>query len=211
MPFVPVPNTFEAEIRMLCAGQRIENTLYFRPQVEGDDPSLSNLGASLLIWWNTFYAVCIPTEVTLREIHITNLTTATSPIHTQPAPAPAPTGDRITPVLPNNATLAVSFRTGARGRSFRGRNYLAALAEGDVVESTVSAALQVDVLAAYNALLAPAISDNFQWVVVSRYSGVDAEGDPIPRTTGIATDVLSVVIVDPIVDSQRRRLPGRGN
>lgn len=211
MPFIPVANTFLAEIRMLCAGQQIENTLYFRPQVESDDPSLAALGAHLLVWWNNFYAVAIPTAVSLREIHITDLTTATSAVHTQPAPAPAPTGDRPTAVLPNQDTLAISFRTALRGRSFRGRNYLAALAEGDVTESTVNAAVQVDALAAYNNLLTGPIVADFEWVVVSRYSGVDAAGKPIPRAAGIATPVVSVVIVDPIVDSQNRRLPGRGN
>jgi len=47
-------------------------------------------------------------------------------------------------------------------------------------------------------------------VVVSRFSGVDADGHPIPRTTGVSTLVASVAIVDPVIDSQRRRLPGRG-
>jgi len=37
-----------------------------------------------------------------------------------------------------------------------------------------------------------------------------ATGKPIPRTTGIATKITSVVIVDNIVDAQRRRLPKRG-
>lgn len=211
MPFVPVPNTFLAEVRMLCAGQQIENTLYFSPQVAADDPSMANLGALLLTWWNTFYAVAIPTAVELREIHITDLSSATGGVHTQPAPAPGPTGDRISPVLPNQDTLSISFRTAVRGRSFRGRNYLAALGEGDVTESIVNAAVQTDALAAYNALLAAPIVADFQWVVVSRYSGVDAAGKPIPRAVGIATPVVSVVIVDAVVDSQNRRLPGRGN
>jgi hypothetical protein len=48
------------------------------------------------------------------------------------------------------------------------------------------------------------------WVIASRFSGVDGDGKPIPRAVGVTTPVTSVVIVDGIVDSQRRRLPGRG-
>jgi hypothetical protein len=45
---------------------------------------------------------------------------------------------------------------------------------------------------------------------VSRYSGIGTDGKPIPRTEGIATPVTQVVITDHTIDSQRRRLPGRG-
>jgi hypothetical protein len=205
MPFVPVANVFMAEVRMLAAGQQIENTLYFRPDPTGAATSMADLGADLLLWWNNDYAPAIPADITLREIHITDLSSATSGVHTQPAPTPAPAGDRVSALLPNNATLCVSFRTALRGRSFRGRNYLAGLGEVDVTLSTVSAGLQGDVLAAYNALLATPITDNWIWVVVSRFSG------GAPRPSGVVTEVTSVVIVDPVVDSQRRRLPGRGN
>jgi hypothetical protein len=46
---------------------------------------------------------------------------------------------------------------------------------------------------------------------MSRYSGVDEDGRPIPRVAGETADILSVLVVDATVDSQRRRLPGRGN
>jgi len=43
------------------------------------------------------------------------------------------------------------------------------------------------------------------------FGGVDPDtGKPIPRAEGVTTPVQSVVITDTIVDSQRRRLPGRG-
>jgi hypothetical protein len=46
--------------------------------------------------------------------------------------------------------------------------------------------------------------------VASRFSGVDSNGKPIPRSEGIGTPITSVTVVDPIIDNQRRRLPGRG-
>jgi hypothetical protein len=45
---------------------------------------------------------------------------------------------------------------------------------------------------------------------VSRFSGVDEDGRPIPRVAGISTVVLSYGVTDNNLDSQRRRLAGRG-
>jgi len=46
--------------------------------------------------------------------------------------------------------------------------------------------------------------------VASRFSGVDGDGKPIPRTAGVVTPISNVIVVDRVLDSQRRRLPGRG-
>ena len=63
---------------------------------------------------------------------------------------------------------------------------------------------------AYEGLPSVATVAGYTWVVASRFSGVDAEGDPIPRAAGITTPITTVLIVDNLVDSQRRRLSGRG-
>jgi hypothetical protein len=65
-------------------------------------------------------------------------------------------------------------------------------------------------VAAYDLLRTapPAPADD--WVVVSRFSGVDVNGDPIPRAAGVVNIITAVLAVDNTVDSQRRRLPHRG-
>lgn len=204
MAFVPVPNAVMAEIRMSLDNQLIENTLYFRPTAESGDTSLVGLGNALLLWWTTSYRVKLPDSVSLREIYLTDLDSATGPTHTQPAPAPAPIGLAATPVMPNNVTIAVSFRTGARGRSYRGRNYFGALGETQISSNTLDGATQAGIIAAYQALLSGSIADDWEWGVVSRFTA------GAPRVTGVFTPITSVLITDSIVDSQRRRLPGRG-
>jgi len=42
------------------------------------------------------------------------------------------------------------------------------------------------------------------WVVVSRFH------DNAPRTAGVVSFINAATVVDATVDSQRRRLPGRG-
>jgi hypothetical protein len=84
------------------------------------------------------------------------------------------------------------------------------------VEGQTTGANQIDsataaaFVDAYSLLLDFGQDIGASWVVVSRFSGVDANGDPIPRAAGVTTPITSVLVVDNIVDSQRRRLPGRG-
>ncbi len=210
MPFVPVTNTVEVEVRMNLDGQKIENTQYYKKASAWSSGDLVTLGNSYLVWWVNFYAVFVSSAVTLSEIYITDLTSSTSLVQSTPAPTPHPAGDRASGVLPNNVALTVSFRTGQRGRSFRGRNYISGFAEDQVVSNTVDSGTVADIESAYNALQDVASDNSCFWVVVSRFSGVDGDGVPIPRVAGLTTDITSVLVVDPIVDSQRRRLPGRG-
>jgi len=205
MAFIPVPDCWQVEIRMLAAGQKIENTLYFVPQVDAADPSIENLGAQILLWWNEQIKPLLPDAVSLREIYVTDLSSASGGTHTQPAPVPVPVGGKTSPMLPNNASLCVSFRTGNRGRSFRGRNYFAGLTEIDVTLSTVASGLTAQIVSVYNDLLNSPVATDFVWVVVSRYT------NNAPRVTGVATPVRAVLVVDDVVDSMRRRLPNRGS
>ena len=210
MPFVPVPDSVEVEMRMLLDAQHIENTLYFNQVGGWTIADMTALANALLIWWTTQYSDQASVQLSLNEIKVTDLSSATASTVTVPAPTPHPVGSDAFQALPNNCTVCVSIRTNLRGRSFRGRNYYAGISENVVDQNTVQAAALAVILAAYNGLFTVASTLGVDWVVVSRFSGVDAAGKPIPRTTGISTLVASVAIVDPVIDSQRRRLPGRG-
>jgi len=211
MPFVPATSVVEMEFRMLLDGQKIENTLYFKHVTTFNTSDMQILALDAIGWWTTLVAPIQPLDLTLVEVVVTDLTTATSPQVTE-APVPPVAGTFAGNVLPNNVSLAVSFRTANRGRSFRGRNYIPCLMEGQVVKNTVESVTVTQWLSVYNQvpdLISPE-SGSWTWVVLSRYSGTDGDGKPLPRTAGVATPITSAVIVDPTVDSMRRRLPGRG-
>lgn len=211
MPFVPVANTALFEFRYTLDAQHIENTLYFLAGSPPGVAELTSLNAAMEAYWHTNLQPLIPDSVELQELVSTDLTTATGP-QVSSVPTGTVIGGVADPVLPNNVTLAVSFRTANRGRSFRGRNYIPALWETGVVKNTVGPTIVAAIQAAYNALVTDAgvLAAGFEWVVVSRFSGVDVNGNPIPRVAGLATPVTSALVVDPIIDSARRRLPGRG-
>lgn len=211
MPFVPVANTVLAEFRQTCDTQQVENTLYFEFLSAPSLGELNSLGSALVDWWRSEIAPHVWVGVELREVVLSDLSSASS-LQATIVPTPDALGELNLAPLPNNVSLTVSFRTGLRGRSFRGRNYVIGLVKDQTVTAnTFASSLLTTFQAAYTALLAVASAESVSWVVVSRFSGVDGAGHPIPRAAGVTTPVTSVVIVDDVVDSQRRRLPGRGN
>jgi hypothetical protein len=83
--------------------------------------------------------------------------------------------------------------------------------EQTVGANTFSDATVDAFITAYEQLLTVGSIISAEWVIVSRFSGVDADKKPIPRAAAVITPITAVTVVDNIVDSQRRRLPGRGN
>lgn len=204
MAFVPVPNTLMAELRFLYGTVKAENTLYFTGSA-GVTPALaSSLAAQLAAWWNTNFKTPSPTIMNLSEVYITDLTTQTSFTVSYTTGLPSAGLSAVDP-LPFNCAHCVSFRTAQRGRSGRGRNYVMGLTDSEANASVIQTTrLNLDV-AAYQALIgAGTFVAGLQFCVVSRYT------NGAPRTVGLAIPITSVLSVDTIIDSQRRRLPGRG-
>jgi hypothetical protein len=210
MPFVPVANTVLAELRMTADNQFVENTLYFEYLTLPTLTEMQTLGQALIDWWDANIAPLVWIGVELREVVVTALNSGTG-LQATVVPAVTQLGELNVSALPMNVSLTISFRTGLRGRSFRGRNYIVGLVEGQTTSANeVVSATSAAFVDAYNLLLDFGQDIGASWVVVSRFSGVDSNGDPIPRAAGVTTPITSVLVVDNIVDSQRRRLPGRG-
>lgn len=204
MPFIPAIFTVEAEFRYLQSGQKTENRLFFEYVSDPSVSDMETLGAQLLDWWDDNLKPLQNTLTSLREIYITNLTTGFSPT-VSIVPSTGNTGTLAGSVLPNNSTITISFRTEGRGRSSRGRNYAVGLVEPvlGVGGQTVLQSFADDLAAAYNVLTTPPATD-WTWSIVSFYT------NGVPRAEGLVIPVQSAVVVDLDLDSQRRRLPGRG-
>jgi hypothetical protein len=203
MAFIPVDKTAMVEVRMFSDGQKIENTLYFEYADAPTAGQLSLLGSAILDWWDTNVKPLVPTTVILREIYVTDLTSASSAA-VSVVPSGTDSGTASGEAMPNNVSLAVSFRTASRGRSFRGRNYWPGFVIDAVNGNSVPPATSDAIQDAYVALLTVADDTGTTWVVVSRFTG------NAPRSAGVTTPITTVLIVDGTIDSMRRRLPGRG-
>lgn len=203
MPFVPFANTAEVEVRYSLDDQQVENTLYFRNSTAFDITSLDSLAAVVGNWAVTSLLPLQNNVTSLREVVARDLSIEES-FEVTFAAASGSDGGAGAPA-PNNVSLCISFRSGITGRSQRGRNYLVgvptnALAATNVFDSDYIASI----VGAYNDLLSAALDAGFHWVIASRFH------NGAPRLVGQTVDVLTVIVVDSIVDSQRRRLPGRG-
>jgi|SRR5215831_11988719 len=204
-PFVPAPNTLQARMRYVQFGQITENTLYFEGSAAVDVPLATTLGNNLIGWWVTHFQAQASNQFALLQVYITDLTTQTSFTVAVTTGLPA-TGASTVEALPNNVAFCVSFRSRNRGRSSRGRNYVGGLTEADTNASQMIASRASSIVASYQVLIgAGTFTPGLELVVVSRFTNKN------PRPSALIQPVIAILAVDNIVDSQRRRLPGRGN
>jgi len=203
MAFIPVTNCVMAELRFTLDGQHVENTLYFQRASAWTAPLGVLLGDHLFTWWVDNMAPDLSDAISLDTVHVTDLTTV-SGFAVDFVPAASEPGIVGNPSLPNNCAICISFRTEARGRTGRGRNYICGIPQSHVTLNTLDTGDGIDFVAAYNALPTVAGASAATWVVVSRFL------DGAPRAAGLTRSITTVILQDLTIDSQRRRLPGRG-
>lgn len=193
-----------AELRYTYGSAKMENVLYFQGSA-GVTPALATtLGNSLISWWNTNFKPGASNQFSLVEVHITDLSTQTSFTVTVTTGLPS-VGSSTVEGLPFNVAFCISFRTANRGRSGRGRNYVAGLTEADTQFSTIISTRRAAWVTAYGLLMgAGTFVAGLQWCVVSRFT------QGLPRQNALVQPITAVLAVDDTTDSQRRRLPGRG-
>lgn len=205
MPFIPANDVLQVELFMSWDSQLIETVLHFKPVVAGFNlTQIGDLGDALVTWWNANLKASAPTTLSLTGVKLTDLTDATASVVDISSGLPI-VGTSVSPSMPNNVACVFTKRTAKRGRAYRGRIYHPGLTEAAVVGNTVAAGSVSGFITIYN-LLRSFTANTKVWnlVVVSR----QFEGQPrltaeVEKVTGFTSDG--------IIDSQRRRLPGRGN
>jgi hypothetical protein len=211
MPFVPVPNTIEVDINYLQDSQVLQNTLYFENPIGWDAGEIGGFLTALRTLIVSDLMPLLSASIQVFEL-VGKLLDAASSVGFTLAVSPPVSGGDINEAMPNHVSYAISFKTGLSGRSFRGRNYVPGLTTASVEGNVISSATRTGLLDFYTTVLDMATTASVIMVVVSRYSGIDpVTKKPIPRVTGITTPILSFSTADLVIDSQRRRLPGRGS
>lgn len=207
MAFVPANNCIQAELIYELHGQVVENVLHYVPDVPVTDANMVELADGLITRWPVYLQSWLSDDLTLNIVRVTDLTTQFSngfDITTGLPLTGGKTGS-IESSLPNNVAVAVTKNTLFRGRSRRGRIFQMGITEDEVIGNTISEALRSALVTAYtNMSLIIENGINFQMVVLSRWE------NNVQRQQALLTPV-EFVTVDTTVDSQRRRLPGRGN
>lgn len=215
MPFVPVPDTVAIDVVYDWDGQIVENTLYYRKTAPTEAEVIS-LVETVTAYIKTEIMPLLTELISLVRVVGTLLDAIDAFTYTSATGLPEAGAILAATAksFPGNVTMAVSFRTSVAGRSGRGRNYVPGLVDLRDGNSLLDDTYSLQVVEAWQGLRLVASTDDWEQVVVSRFSGstiVDGKKVPTPRAEGIARPVITTLLTDRTLDSQRRRLPGRGS
>jgi hypothetical protein len=202
--FIPANNTLEVEFRYNWRSQQVEDRIRFEKSDGWNEDDAATLGAALVDWYGATLRHLQCTDITLNELQMTNLETEDGFSITYNTGLPL-AGLVAEESCTNNVTLCCSLRSANRGRSARGRIYPPGLRKTQISGNTWDADY-AELLRGYLEQLTTAdvVGEGINLVITS-YQHNNA-----PRVAAVNYQVLAVSLVDLTVDSQRRRLPGRG-
>lgn len=198
MPFIPTAETWRVAMTyQSLGGNNAANVIYFKDETG----TLSSARATELAdivkgWAVTEWANIASDQWTMQRVDVTSAESQTGNSGSNNSPT---AGAVAFDPLPSQDTVAVSLRTGAMGRSNRGRLYHVGLTEGDIADGLLTSTIQTALINGYLELLAAGIADDFTWSVVSFFTG------GAPRAAGVPRTINQILIVDPKVDRQLRR------
>lgn len=203
--FVPAPQTAKVAIVGTSFGQTIVNTFWVTFSTAVTQAILDAIVAAAQTWWGSYMKPAMPSSYTLGTITATDQTTQNGPSSTVSV---AQAGTSGSASMPNGMAVCVTERTALRGRSYRGRLYwgpltsdMAASSDKNQITSTAAANIGAYLLGFASAMSAMATPGNH--AVVSHFH------NGIARASAVVTPI-ETYHADTFLDSQRRRLTGRG-
>lgn len=204
MAFIPTTNCAKVAIEYLWEGQNCVMTLWFTRSFQPDQAALDALAQYI---GTNFVNMLIPSQAsncTFERCTATRQESANDiqGVFIPSVPVPG-TGGLVS--VPLNCSWVFTHVTTLRGRSFRGRTYPPGL-----TETILTSAGQGDSI-----ILGGIAAGYLQWLITNPppawvWSVVSHFADHLPRAAGLATPIIQVAF-DTLLDSQRRRLMGRGS
>ncbi len=205
MPQSPVPDTAEVVLNYQSDSGDSRNVMHFQQSPFGEftNINLQRLAETAADWWTTNLRSLVHPAFTLESVITRNLGVVPGEVSEY---AVNLTGQAQGGRSPSNVTSAFTLRTALGGRSGRGRIYHVGLSQSYYTGDTLHPNEKNIMTTAYNTLKTinkASIGQEYHLVVVSRFA------NKVQRATGIANEV-TVISNDGLLDSQRRRLKGRG-
>lgn len=197
----PVTGVARCELLYSWDGQTVENVWF----VSGADNSAGTLAAiadEMMGNWRTLIRPVVSELVVLDRAEVTYLGTANGNSIVRAAPADS-NGQETSPPLPNNVSICVKLLTDQGGRAHRGRKFHIGLCENQVTLSHLIEPFRTQLETAYQGWISEMQAAEWSIVIVSYF--VNGLIRPTPLVTAVNT-----CTIDATIDSQRRRLPGRG-
>jgi hypothetical protein len=203
MPTAYRPGVLQVNLRGRYYGEEVQNTLWVE-KVSGLPTALelAEVAIATRDWWLDNLRNIISTNYTLNEIYVADWASGTAATYTETGSLPA-SGANTNEGVSGNVACVVTIRSGGRGRSSRGRNFVCGLTENVTLGNLFTQAVVDAVQAGYEMLLIVYQPIGYEPVVYSQFSSNAV------RTIGEAFPVVAYT-VNREVDSMRRRLAGRG-
>lgn len=200
MAFIPVPNAVQLCFDFLTAGQKWQFCVVVRkPTGSINQTDRDNIAVIAEDLWDGIKDK-LSDDVTLVQNRITDITQQGG---TESLYAVGTTGGVSNQAGALNAPVVVSHRTPKRGRSYRGRSYISGLPETLMGTVTFDSGVASDWLTAWSTFRDDLITGGFRHCIATK------QHNGAVVTPAEVNDVTSYII-DLNLDSQRRRLAGRG-
>jgi hypothetical protein len=202
MAFQRVPDAVEIIVKGVMVGQEIVNTFY-ATMAGYALADLETLAAALDTWVHETWAPLMPLNWAYQNVTVRGLNAAVD----VEAVGDTNTGDvgNMGVCTANNIAIAIKRSSGFTGRAARGRIYvpigISGIATGTNNVSVGLAGYLVDALDAMDDIIS---ANGFLPVIVHRVSA------GVPLATAVVYTLVEWVVVNNVLDSMRRRLPGRG-
>lgn len=202
MPFIPVPAGIQLCFNFTTASQHWQFCLTLRKSTGTvEDTDLQQATADGQSWWTSFLKGALASANTLAEIVATNLTSQGAPqfrVNVNEA------GTNAGGFTPTSVAVVASHRTAKRGRSYRGRSFVGGIPVTQIDTPTTLAGSTATAFANGFASLRSTLDGHGLDQVVATKQHNNAVVSPAETNEVIST------VVDTLLDSQRRRLSGRG-
>lgn len=195
MPPLIIPNCFQVTLLADRSGNEIVNVFsYIRPGGLASDECVT-VGNNWRDNMMTPFLACVHTTYHAVSLTVKSLHAAGGPEAVIPL-AGSYTGTRGSTSLPGGVAQVVSWYTSSSTRSGRGRTYFGPISELDTSGDTATAFLLAALATFGRGIVA------YSPIIGARFGVASRHLHLVQTVTGFAIDAL--------VDSQRRRLTGRG-
>lgn len=205
MAFVPTNNCAKVDVVWTWRSQAAVNTLWFEGDANYSIADLTGLAQGVASWLANYLAPLLSSDLACNLIRATAQEGTTAP-SVEYVPSPTIVGGDADNSVTNNTAFVVTFSTSERGRGGRGRNYIPGIPANELTGNSLGVSYATNLVSQYNDLN-PEVTgvNNSRHVIVS----FQANGLALP--TGVKKEVIAYRYADVFIDSQRRRLPGRGS
>lgn len=197
MAFQPAEHTLKVELNWVGPGGLYwQNVLHFTKTGFDEDDADDLLDAFSLVWGVADLRTKVVTEVSLASMVATDMRTQGS---WQREKIVGTAGTHVGDMAAQGAALVATLRTDLRGRSYRGRYYMAGIADSELVDGNWIIGTASDVTEFLTDLSDAALALGFVFVVLSRWL------NEIERVVALGQEITSIVVRSLAPGSQRRR------